>query len=134
MTSQTPVLTPSAVAESLTINAHTNTINTENGELSTTLSTAELSAVPIFSLNPFELLQNMPGAQIVDPNLGLNGIGGNFVQIEVNGARPRSNNYMMDGQDINDIGIGGQAFNIAIPEAFQNIIALTNSASSEFGR
>ncbi|HKO17609.1 MAG TPA: TonB-dependent receptor plug domain-containing protein, partial [Acidobacteriaceae bacterium] len=91
-------------------------------------------AVPIFSLNPFELLQNVPGAQVVDSNLGLNGVGGNFVQIEVNGARPRSNNYMMDGQDINDIGIGGQAFNIVIPGAFQSITALTNSASAEYGR
>ena len=60
-------------------------------------------------------------------------MGGNFVQLEVNGARPCSNNYMMDGQDINE-GIGGQAFNIAIPEAFQNITALTNSASPEVGR
>lgn len=134
VTSYNPVLGTGSVAETVTVNATTNGINTENGELSSTVSTTELSQVPIFSLNPFELLQNIPGAQIVDSNLGLNGIGGNFVQIEVNGARPRSNNYMMDGQDINDIGIGGQAFNIAIPDAFQNITALTNSASAEYGR
>lgn len=134
VTSYNPVLGTGSVAETVTVNATTNGINTENGELSSTVSTTELSQVPIFSLNPFELLQNIPGAQIVDPNLGFNGIGGNFVQIEVNGARPRSNNYMMDGQDINDIGIGGQAFNIAIPDAFQNITALTNSASAEYGR
>lgn len=134
VTSCNPVLGIGNVAETVTVNAGTNAIKTENGQLSTTVSTAELSQVPIFSLNPFELLQNIPGAQIVDPNLRLSGVGGNFVQIEVNGARPRSNNYMMDGQDINDIGIGGQAFNIAIPNAFQSITALTNSASAEFGR
>jgi outer membrane receptor protein involved in Fe transport len=134
VTSYNPVLGTRAVAETVTVNATTNGINTENGGLSTTVGTTELTQVPIFSLNPFELLQNIPGAQIVDPNLGLGGVGGNFVQIEVNGARPRSNNFMMDGQDINDIGIGGQAFNIAIPDAFQSITALTNSASAEFGR
>jgi hypothetical protein len=85
-------------------------------------------------LNPIELLQTVPGVQIVDQNLGLGGIGGNFYQIEVNGARPRSNNFMMDGQDINDVGIGGQAFNINIPDAYQSVTALTNSSSAEYGR
>ena len=41
---------------------------------------------------------------------------------------------MIDGQDINDIGIGGQAFNIQIPDAYQSVIALTNSSSAEYGR
>src|SRR5258708_22062526 len=41
---------------------------------------------------------------------------------------------MMDGQDINDVGIGGQAFNINIPDAYQSITALTNSSSAEYGR
>jgi outer membrane receptor protein involved in Fe transport len=127
-------LSTGTLAQTVIVSANTNAINTENGQLSSTISTAELSQVPIFSLNPFELLQTVPGVQIVDPFLGFNGIGGNFVQIEVNGARPRSNNFMMDGQDINDIGIGGQAFNIAIPDAYQSITALTNSASAEFGR
>jgi len=134
VTTFNPSLRSGTLSQTVTVSANTNAINTENGQLSSTVSTAELAQVPIFSLNPFELLQTIPGVQIVDPNLGLNGIGGNFVQIEVNGARPRSNNFMMDGQDINDIGIGGQAFNIAIPDAYQSITALTNSASAEYGR
>src|SRR5260370_9865271 len=52
----------------------------------------------------------------------------------VNAARPRSSNFMMDGQDINDVGIGGQAFNINIPDAYQSVTALTNSSSAEYGR
>jgi outer membrane receptor protein involved in Fe transport len=129
-----PVLTVGEVSQAVTVEANSNTINTENGQLSSTVSTAELSKVPIFTLNPIELLQTVPGVQIVDQNLGFNGIGGNFEQIEVNGARPRSNNFMMDGQDINDIGIGGQAFSIQIPDAYQSVTALTNSASAEYGR
>ncbi len=70
----------------------------------------------------------------MDQNLALGSIGGNFEQIEVNGARPRSNNFMMDGQDINDVSIGGQAFNIQIPDAYQSVTALTNSSSAEYGR
>jgi outer membrane receptor protein involved in Fe transport len=129
-----PVLTVGEVSQAVTVEANSNNINTENGQLSSTVSTAELAKVPIFTLNPIELLQTVPGVQIVDQNLGINGIGGNFEQIEVNGARPRSNNFMMDGQDINDVGIGGQAFSIQIPDAYQSVTALTNSASAEYGR
>jgi hypothetical protein len=134
VTTYDPVLTVGEVSQAVTVEANTNNINTENGQLSSTVSTAELSKVPIFTLNPIELLQTVPGVQIVDQNLGINGIGGNFEQIEVNGARPRSNNFMMDGQDINDVGIGGQAFNIQIPDAYQSVTALTNSSSAEYGR
>ncbi len=134
VTTYDPVLTVGEVSQAVTVEANSNTINTENGQLSSTVSTAELSKIPLFTLNPIELLQTVPGVQIVDQNLGINGIGGNFAQIEVNGARPRSNNFMMDGQDINDVGIGGQAFNIQIPDAYQTITALTNSSSAEYGR
>ena len=129
-----PVLVVGNVSQTVLVEAASNDINSENGSLSSTINNTELAKVPIFTLNPIELLQTVPGVQIVDSNLGLGGIGGNFEQIEVNGARPRSNNFMMDGQDINDIGIGGQAFNIAIPDAYQSITALTNSASAEYGR
>src|SRR5882724_3573078 len=134
VTTYDPVLTVGEVSQAVTVEADTNNINTENGQLSSTVSSAELAKVPILTLNPIELLQTVPGVQIVDQNLGLGGIGGNFYQIEVNGARPRSNNFMMDGQDINDVGIGGQAFNINIPDAYQSITALTNSSSAEYGR
>ncbi|HWW96669.1 MAG TPA: carboxypeptidase regulatory-like domain-containing protein [Edaphobacter sp.] len=134
VTTYDPVLTVGEVSQAVTVEANTNNINTENGQLSSTVGTAELAKVPIFTLNPIELLQTVPGVQIVDQNLGINGIGGNFEQIEVNGARPRSNNFMMDGQDINDVGIGGQAFNIQIPDAYQSVTALTNSSSAEYGR
>src|SRR5882757_1138254 len=134
VTTYDPVLTVGEVAQAVNVEANSNNINTENGQLSSTVSTSELANIPIFTLNPIELLQTMPGVQIVDQNLGINGVGGNFEQIEVNGARPRSNNFMMDGQDINDVGIGGQAFNIQIPDAYQSVTALTNSSSAEYGR
>jgi len=134
VTTYDPVLTIGSVSQSVTVDANTNTINTENGQLSSTVGAGELAKIPVFTLNPIELLQTVPGVQIVDQNLGLGGIGGNFEQIEVNGARPRANNFMMDGQDINDIGIGGQAFSIQIPDAYESVTALTNSAGAEYGR
>ena len=58
----------------------------------------------------------------------------NGFNIEVNGARPRSNNFLLDGQEINDVGIGGQAFQPNIPDVFQNVTVITNNASAEYGR
>lgn len=129
-----PKLSVGNVNVNVSVEAISNAINTEDGTLSGTVDTIELSKVPIFSLNPFELVATLPGVQLVNPSLGLGGVGGNFEQIEVNGARPRSNNFMLDGQDINDVGIGGQSFNPQIPDMYQSVTTLLNSASAEYGR
>ena len=66
VTTYDPVLTVGEVAQAVNVEANSNNINTENGQLSSTVSTAELAKVPIFTLNPIELLQTVPGVQIVD--------------------------------------------------------------------
>ena len=134
VTTYDPVLTVGPVENSVTVEANTNAVNTENGQLSGTISSAELNLVPIFSLSPFELVATMPGVQLVNPSLALGGVGGNFEQLTVNGARPRSNNFMMDGQDINDVGIGGQSFNPQVPDMYQSNTVLLNASSAEYGR
>jgi outer membrane receptor protein involved in Fe transport len=116
------------------VEAITNGINTDNGQLSGTVDSKELADVPIPSLNPFELAASLPGGQLVNPSLNLEGAGGNYEQLIVNGARPRSNNYMLDGQDINDVGIGGQSFNPQVPDMYQTVAVLLNSSSAEYGR
>ena len=134
VTSYDPVLGLGSTTATVTVEANTNSINTETGGLSATIGSRELTDVPIFSLNPFELVANLPGAQAVNANLNLGGVAGNYEQVIVNGARPRSNNFMLDGQDINDVGIGGQSFNPQVPDMYQSTTALLNSASAEYGR
>jgi outer membrane receptor protein involved in Fe transport len=134
VTTYDPVLAVGAVSNAVTVEANSNGINTENGQLSGTIDATELNKVPIFSLNPFELVATLPGAQMMNPSLNLGGVGGNFEQLSINGARPRSNNYMLDGQDINDVGIGGQSFDPQVPDMYQSTTALLNSASAEYGR
>ncbi len=116
----------------VTVEANQATINTENGQLSGTVSAEELDKVPIFTLNPVELALTVPGVQPV-PGAG-GGAFSNGVNIQVNGARPRANNFFMDGQEINDVGLGGQAFQPQIPDVFDSVTVITNSASAEFGR
>ncbi|HEY4054483.1 MAG TPA: carboxypeptidase regulatory-like domain-containing protein [Terriglobales bacterium] len=119
-----------AGSETTTVNvtANTNLINTENAQQASTISTTEIKNVPIFSLNPIELVKTAPGVQLVDQGGFSNG-----VAIQVNGSRPRANSFLIDGQDINDPGIAGQAIQPQIPDMYQNVTVITNSATAEYG-
>lgn len=135
VTSYQPILQVGKAASTVEVEATSNQINTENAQISGTLGSAELNNLPIFSLNPIELAATLPGVQYVnDTSLNIQGAGGNFQHIEVNGARPRANNFMLDGQDINDVGLGGQAFGIVIPDIFQSETVITNNPPAEYGR
>ena len=116
--------------ETVTIEANNTGINTENGQVAGVIATQQLQNLPVFTLNPVELALTVPGVQIVSENSSFS----NFVNIQVNGARPRSNNFLLDGQEINDVGIGGQAFQPQIPDIFQSETVITNNASAEYGR
>jgi outer membrane receptor protein involved in Fe transport len=120
----------------VTVEAESNSINTENGQLSGTIAKQELQQVPIFTLNPADLVSELPGVTrqyVTVQNLG--GVGGNgSVKLTVNGARPRANNFMIDGQDANDVGLGGEAFQPIMPDFFSSVTTLLNDSSAEFGR
>lgn len=138
VTSYDPVLHVGEVSQTLEVQANSNGINTEDGHLSGTIQAMELAKTPIFTLNPIELVSTLAGVQVINATQVSSspspGVYGNGVSIEVNGARPRSNNFMLDGQDINDVGIGGQAFQPQIPDLYQSITALVNNAPAEYGR
>lgn len=115
----------------VTVEASQATVNTDNGQLAGTISAREMDKLPVFSLNPVELALTVPGVQ---PVANGEGAFSNGINIQVNGARPRSNNFLLDGQEINDVGIGGQAFQPQIPDIFETETVITSSASAEFGR
>jgi len=52
----------------------------------------------------------------------------------VNGARGRSNNFMIDGTDNNDISVAGQLFRIINPGSIQEVSVQTTNYDAEFGR
>ncbi len=111
------------------VQADTLSINTENGQLTGVIDSRELDKLPIFSLSPYELAYTVPGAQVVSASGFSNGQG-----LQVNGARPRANNFLLDSQEINDVSIGGQAFQPAIPDSYESLSVLTSAASAEYGR
>jgi outer membrane receptor protein involved in Fe transport len=136
VTTYDAVLSVGQTESSVTVEAASNAINTENGQLSGTISKQEITQVPIFSLNPADLSSTLPGVTrqySTVQNLG--GSGGNgLVKLTVNGARPRANNFMIDGQDVNDVGLGGEALQPILPDFFSSVTTLLNDSSAEFGR
>jgi outer membrane receptor protein involved in Fe transport len=122
-------LTVGTAKEAISVEADSVAINTENGQLTGIINSTDIRNLPIFSQSPYELATTVPGAQIVSDSGFSNG-----QALQVNGARPRANNFLLDGQEINDVAIGGQAFQPNIPDSFSNVSVLTSSASAEFGR
>jgi hypothetical protein len=117
------------LSETVSVNASNILLNQENGSLSQTISGAALAKLPIFSLNPIELLTTVPGVQIVSNTNDTNG-----EEIQVSGARSRANNFMIDGEEINDATIAGQAVQPNIPDMYSDVIVYTHNPPAEFGR
>ena len=120
----------SSTSQTVTVEAVGNSIQTETAELSASISRTEVQQLPIGSLNPISLVLTEPGAvRVSDRDNFTNG-----AAFSVDGLRPRSNNFLIDGFDNNDNGIQGQAIQPQNLEAVSEVVVQTNSYSAEFGR
>ena len=123
-------LKTSGTSDTIEVSASTESINTESAELSNSVSALEVQQLPIASVNPIELALTEPGVvRVSSRDSFTNGVG-----FSVDGLRPRANNFLIDGFDNNDNGIGGQAIQPQNPEAIKEVVVQTNSYSAEFGR
>lgn len=129
ITSYDPVLSLGQVSETVQVQGEQATLDTENASLVGSIGGESLNKMPIFSLNPIELALNIPGVQIVSNSGFTNGQG-----IQVSGARPRANNFLIDGQEINDATIAGQAVQPNIPAMYADEVVYTHNPPAEFGR
>ena len=58
----------------------------------------------------------------------------NGQELSVNGNRPRSNNFSIDGQDNNDLTVAGPSFFVDNPDIVADYQVVTNNFSAEYGR
>lgn len=101
--------------------------NTQN-QLSTNFNNQQLTQLPINGLvDNIALLA--PGVITPGDTDFTNGVG-----LSANGNRGRSNNFQIDGQDNNDLYIGGPSTFISNQEAVGELQVITNNFSAEFGR
>jgi len=130
----TPVnvhLAPGKTTEVVTVEANPDKVQTETGELSAVVSPKEVKDLPFISGNPYQLAETLPG---VVATTGRDSFTGNGQSFSVDGLRPRSNNFLIDGFDNNDNGITGQALQPTNQEAVADVAVFKNSYTAEFGR
>jgi Carboxypeptidase regulatory-like domain/TonB-dependent Receptor Plug Domain len=106
--------------------ADTEQLQTEAAVRGGNIQAKEITELPIAG-NPVALALTLPG---VSSNRGGFGVG----TFSVNGARGRSNNFLIDGTENNDISVAGQGFQITNQDAVQEVSVQTANYDSEFGR
>ncbi len=91
------------------------------------IDTARITELPFSGRNPVSLALTLPG-------VSTNRFGFGVGTFSVNGSRGRSNNFLIDGTENNDISVAGQAFQITNPDAVQEVSVQTSNYDAEFGR
>ncbi|HEX8423712.1 MAG TPA: carboxypeptidase regulatory-like domain-containing protein, partial [Pyrinomonadaceae bacterium] len=91
------------------------------------ISPRQITELPTASRNPVGLALTLPGVTTNRTGVGIS----TFV---INGARGRSNNFLIDGVENNDISVAGQGFEINNPDAVQEVSVQTSNYDAEFGR
>lgn len=102
------------------------TDSTETGEV---LSSNKLTSLPLNGRNFVSLTLLMPGAVSPNPS-GMNSRFG--ARPYVNGNREQTNNFMLDGVDVND-SIDNRVGYSPNVDALQEVKVLTGNAAAEFG-
>jgi hypothetical protein len=112
-------------------------LNTESATLGETLTENTINSIPLNGRDFSELTVYTPGA--VAPGFSSFGGGdsternidaGN--QVSVNGNRQQSNNYLLDGQEINENINNTIGYNPS-PDAIAEVRVITSNANAEFG-
>lgn len=94
-------------------------------------SAANIVELPIAARNPANLALALPGVSTNRFGFGTGGVEGTFT---ANGSRGRSNNFLINGTENNDISIAGQGMQIKNPDSVAEVAVQTSNFDAEFGR
>lgn len=117
--------------ETVTVTENASLLNTTTAEVSTRFDEKRLSELPIATnRNVFNVLLSVPGvSQLSSGQTAF----ANGVSYSSNGGRLRSNNFMLDGQDINDPSLSGGQIGLNNPDAIGEVRIITNQFLAEYG-
>jgi hypothetical protein len=109
-------------------------LQTETSQVGVVVSAGTIDDTPLMSRNLMELTLLIPGVTATDPSTFNTGTradasGGRPF---VNGNREQSNNFMLDGVDVNQVSDNLGPYQPS-PDAIQEFKVITNNASAEFG-
>jgi Carboxypeptidase regulatory-like domain len=131
------VLQVGQVNQSVEVSAAPPLIQSENSSLGTVETARRIVDLPLNGRNFIALAYLGPGANTGAP--GSNVSGGVFEDVRanealsVNGLTVSQNNYLLDGVDNNEWGLGG-VIALPPPDAIQEFRTEENAMSAEFGR
>ncbi|HET6862251.1 MAG TPA: carboxypeptidase-like regulatory domain-containing protein, partial [Pyrinomonadaceae bacterium] len=125
-------LRPGGVTEVVNIIENASILNTTNTEVGTRFDNRRLAELPIATnRNVYNIALSAPGVSQLQSNQSQFTNGINYSS---NGGRLRSNNFLLDGQDNNDFGVGGAVVQLNNPDLIQEVRLVTNQFSAEYGR
>ncbi|MGA7853564.1 MAG: carboxypeptidase regulatory-like domain-containing protein [Candidatus Acidiferrales bacterium] len=118
--------------QTVTVEANAVQVETTSTQLGGVMTDQSIRELPLSTRNAYQLLQLQPGVQ---SQLGADLFYGsdNPGVVSVNGGRGRSNNYMVNGGDANDIFVNAPAIQPS-PDAIEEFRVLTNTFDAEYGR
>jgi hypothetical protein len=143
------------VQQSVTVTAEVAPVlNTQNGQMGTTLTNNQVQNLPAFGRDTYRLLALAPGAfgdngvssgggsQNTPGSAGPGGSSAsssifqteNQVQINADGQRNTGNSFLVDGVGVNSLDWGGAAIITPSEESVKQIQIVTNSYDATLGR
>ena len=134
-------LTPGRVDEIVQVQADIPLVETSSNTLGGTLQAEDFQQLPVNGRDFMKMLTAVPGAN-ADPS-SVNDSPGSFGVFSVNGNRGRSNNFLLDGTDMNDGFRNDNAINeggvFGIPATLLPVdaideMAILNNTEAEYGR
>ena len=128
ITTSDVALSVGSTATQIEVSGDNISLDTDNAQISGTISTQEIANLPINSNSAYALALTLPGVTSAEQAGFSNGV--NFA---VGGGRPRANNFLIEGQDNNDAGIQGQGLQPGNIEAQKEVIIIENNYTSEYG-
>jgi hypothetical protein len=146
-------LSPGELTQTVTVTENANPgLQTENADISKSITTEEVQRLPQFGRDPYQLLRITPGVFADDARGGgggaanlpnVTGPGGsnnsifqteNQVSAAAAGQRISENNFEIDGVSVNSLGWGGAAVVTPNQESVKEIRVASDSYSAESGR
>ena len=134
-------LSPGTVEQAIEVNANVPMVETTSNTTGATIEASEVAELPVNGRDYTKILELVPGASS-DP-VGSTESAGSYGLFSLNGNRGRSNNYLLDGTDMNDgyrnlpsvnqAGVWGCPSTILPVDALAEI-PVTGNAEAEFGR
>ena len=134
-------LTPGDVSETIDVVQQTPLVDTAQNNLGGAIEAKQLQELPVSGRDFTKMLVLVPGSG-GDPS-GVSDSPGSFGLFSINGNRGRSNNYLLDGTDMNDGyrnlpainqgGVFGTPATILPIDALQEM-SIINSTEAEYGR